>query len=234
MGPLKIDLGCGSAKREGGYLGLDYVPGPGVDHVVDLTSDRYPLEDDSVDAVFSAHFLEHIDEPNHVFSEIGRVCRDGASIEFWTPYAFSDEAFLYGHLHFMTEQHWMHFCVSHRDVFSEMLRGRWQLKNIDFVIAPETVTELNRNGVDMDFAVKYLKGVVKEFGVDIEFHRDLEVPASIPTRTWSHTRWGDRHELRADLPANRSSAGSIRRVHHKLRRRFLGSDLGSLFRHVRG
>ena len=78
---VRIDLGCGNAKRDG-YLGLDYVEGDQVDHVLDLTHDRYPFEDDSVDAVFSAHFLEHIDEPNHVFGEIGRVCKDGALIEF--------------------------------------------------------------------------------------------------------------------------------------------------------
>jgi predicted SAM-dependent methyltransferase len=230
---INIDLGCGNAKRDG-YIGLDYVAGEQVDHVLDLTADRYPIDDASVDAVFSAHFLEHIDEPNHVFSEIGRVCRDGAKIEFWTPYAFSDEAFLYGHTHFMTEQLWMHFCVSHRDAFAEMLGGRWLLRNIDFVVAPETASELRRHGVSMDFAIKYLKGVVKEFGVDIEFRRDLDAPVSMPARSWSTTRWGDRRPLVADLPGNRDATGFVHRVHHKLRRRFIGSDLGSLFRHVDG
>ena len=37
--------------------------------------------------------------------------RTAPSIEFWTPYAFTNEAFLYGHLHFLTEETWMHFCV---------------------------------------------------------------------------------------------------------------------------
>src|SRR6478672_1639625 len=109
--PVQIDLGCGNAKKEG-YIGLDYV------------------EMEQVDPVFSAHFLEHIEEPNHVFSEIGRIAKDGARIEFWTPYAFTNEAFLYGHLHFLTEEMWMHFCYSHRDVFLGMLGGRWQLNRI--------------------------------------------------------------------------------------------------------
>ncbi len=116
MTSVQVDLGCGNAKQEG-YIGLDYVEMDQVDHVLDLTRDRYPFEDRSVDAVFSAHFLEHIEEPNHVFSEIGRIAKDGAKIEFWTPYAFTNEAFLYGHLHFLTEEMWMHFCYSHRDVF---------------------------------------------------------------------------------------------------------------------
>ena len=81
--PIRLDLGCGNAKRPG-FVGLDMFPGEQVDHVLDLTADPFPFADDTVDEVFSAHFLEHIEEPNHVFSEIGRVCRDGARIEFWT------------------------------------------------------------------------------------------------------------------------------------------------------
>jgi len=51
--PVRIDLGCGNVKREG-YVGLDYVAGDDVDHVLDLTHDRYPFDDSSVDEVFSA------------------------------------------------------------------------------------------------------------------------------------------------------------------------------------
>jgi len=39
---IKIDLGCGGAKKEG-FIGLDNVPAPGVDHVLDLLQDRFPV-----------------------------------------------------------------------------------------------------------------------------------------------------------------------------------------------
>src|SRR2546423_11387074 len=135
---IKVDLGCGGAKREG-FIGLDYVDLPGVDHVLDLTRDRYPFEDATVDHVFSSHFVEHLAAPNHVFMEIGRIWKDGATSEFWTPYAFSNGGFIYGHLAFLTEEVWMHFCYRYRDEHFEMLRGRWLLHNINYVIAPETV-----------------------------------------------------------------------------------------------
>ncbi len=192
--PVQIDLGCGNAKKEG-YIGLDYVEMEQVDHVLDLTADRYPFEDRSVDAVFSAHFLEHIEEPNHVFSEIGRIAKDGARIEFWTPYAFTNEAFLYGHLHFLTEEPWQHFCVSHRDVFLGMLGGRWQLNRIVYVIPPEVVAEMDAAGFSLDFAVRYLKGVVLEFGVEIEFRENPDIPVVIPERVYATTRFGDRKPL---------------------------------------
>jgi hypothetical protein len=99
-------LGRGSAKWEV-FIGLDNVAGPGVDHVLDLTKHRSPFGD-TVEHVFSARFLEHLKAPNHVFLEIARVCKDEAKIEFWTPYDFSNEAFLCGHETFLTEVHWMH------------------------------------------------------------------------------------------------------------------------------
>lgn len=190
-GPVRVDLGCGSAKREG-FIGLDFVEGPQVDHVVDLTAERFPFEDATVDEVFSAHFLEHIESPNHVMSEIGRICKDGARIEFWTPYAFSEEGFLYGHLHYLTEEPWMHFCVSHRDFFAEMLGGRWLLHRVNYVVPPPTKAELDAYGLPIEFAIKYLKGVVYEFGVEIEFRRDLAHAVVVPTRSWSTTRFGER------------------------------------------
>ena len=214
---VQIDLGCGSAKRPG-FIGLDFVDSPQVDHVLDLTRDRYPFDDASVDAVFSAHFLEHIDKPDHVFNQIGRIAKDGAHIEFWTPYAFSDEASLYGHLHYLTEEEWLHFCVLHRDEYVQMLGGRWLLHRINFVVLPETVAELADNGVAVDFAVKYFKGVVVEFGVEIEFRRDLDTPVVEPVRAWSTSRHGELHEFggRASPEASNGQIGVLRRAARRL------------------
>jgi SAM-dependent methyltransferase len=222
--PVRIDLGCGANKKTG-FLGLDFVDAPGVDHVLDLTKDRYPFDDASVDEVFSAHFLEHIEAPNNVFSEIGRIAKDGARIEFWTPYAFSDEASLYGHLHYLTEEEWLHFGVLHRDAHVQMLGGRWLLHRINFVVGGDTVAELAANGVAVDFAIKYFKGVVVEFGVEIEFERDLDTPAVTPVRAWSTSRYGERNPFPTastpqtstpQAPTTNGQTGTLRRVARKL------------------
>jgi SAM-dependent methyltransferase len=212
---VKIDLGCGGAKREG-YTGLDYMELPGVDHVLDLTKEPFPFEDGTVDEVFSAHFLEHIVSPNHVLSEIGRVCRDGAKVEIWTPYAFSNEAFAYGHEHFLTEAMWTQLCVSHRDLFLDMLLGRWQLLSFTYVIPMVIQADLARNDVTLDFAVRYLKDVVEEFGVEIEFRTELDIPPTLPTRYWTDTRFGVRHDLattqRSDPPPPVSPSTRVARA----------------------
>lgn len=187
----RVDLGCGTAKRPG-FIGLDLFELPGVDHVIDLTADPFPFEDDSVDEVFSAHFLEHIDEPNHVFEEIGRVCRDGARIEVWTPYAWTNEAFLYGHLHCISEEMWNHLGLSHRDAYTGMLKGRWLLRRFIFAIEQATIDDLSARGVDLDFAVRYLKGVVHEFGVEIEYRSEIDVAPLVPERVYATERFGPR------------------------------------------
>jgi SAM-dependent methyltransferase len=186
---LKIDLGCGGAKRDG-FIGLDLFDALGVDHVLDLTTASFPFPDASVDHVFSSHFLEHIPIPNHLFSEIGRVCKEGAKIEFWTPYGFSNEAFLYGHEMFLTEEVWLHFCVRHRDHHLGILKGRWLLNSINFVVLPHVQNELAAQRIPLAFAVKHLNNVVHEFGVDINFTRDLDVPPLEPSLVIRTERFG--------------------------------------------
>jgi SAM-dependent methyltransferase len=189
--PIRIDIGCGRAKREG-FIGLDSIAGPGVDHVLDLTKDRLPFEDATVDHVFSSHFLEHIRAPYGLLSEIARVCKDGATIEFWTPYAFSNEAFLYGHEVLLTEETWMHF---YRDNWANVMCGRWLILNINYVVLPEKEKELLKNGVSVDFAIRYFKSVVAEFGVEMVFRRDPTLAPIMPRRTYSHSRVGQRFSL---------------------------------------
>jgi SAM-dependent methyltransferase len=220
---VRVDLGCGNARREG-FVGLDQFPGPQVDEVLDLTADRYPFDDDSVDEVFSAHFLEHIDVPNHVFEETGRICKDGARIEFWTPYAFTNEAFLYGHVHGITEEMWLHLGLSHRDAYLPLLRGRWQLDRFVFVVDQSIVDELTSHGVDLDFAIRYYKGVVHELGVEITYRADPSVPPTIPERVYASTRWGERRPLTSSARPLAAPGLTDRAVH---RAKALGRRLQS-------
>ena len=38
---MKIDIGCGG-KKKGGFIGLDQYLMPGVDHVLDIGTERWP------------------------------------------------------------------------------------------------------------------------------------------------------------------------------------------------
>jgi hypothetical protein len=140
--------------------------------------------------------------PNNVLSEIGRVCRDGARIEIWTPYAFSSEAFLYGHEAFLSDLPWLHFCVSHRDAHAAMLRGVWQLERVVYVVDPAVRAEIEALGMPLAAAIRYWQGVVREFGVEIRYRTDAAAPVVHPEYLWSDQRHGGvRHRLADATPA---------------------------------
>jgi hypothetical protein len=105
----------------------------------------------------------------------------------------------------------MHFCVVHRDLFLEMLGGRWQLHRIVYVIPPETVAEVESAGFSLDFGVRYLKGIVLELGVEIEFREDPDVAVVTPERVYATSRPGKRLPLvRKRLPLRRSLGAKLR------------------------
>jgi len=69
---LKLDVGCGQNKKKG-FLGIDILGSQGIDFVLDITNEKLPLQDNSVDEVFSNHFFEHIDSPKEALEELIRV-----------------------------------------------------------------------------------------------------------------------------------------------------------------
>lgn len=90
----KIDLGCGSNKKKG-YTGIDILPLPNVDYVVNLEKGLDFLPDNSVSEFFSYHFFEHIDNIELMLSEIYRTLKpEGKCIiivpHFSNPYYYSD------------------------------------------------------------------------------------------------------------------------------------------------
>ena len=194
---LCIDIGCGYAKREG-FVGLDKDAAPGVDHVVDVEREPLPFSDRSVGRIFSSHCLEHLADQALIFHEMSRVAANGATLEIWTPYAWTDEAFIYTHRTFFTELHYLHPCVMFPDHWKDILGARWQLREFQFVVNETVQADLVRNGVSLDFALKYLKGVAIEFGTHITIWHDDPPPASPPVRTSSTTRDGARRPIEPD------------------------------------
>ena len=57
--PLRLDLGCGP-RPKAGFMGIDLCEAPGV-VPFDLASGMpWPFEDESVDALYSSHLIEHL------------------------------------------------------------------------------------------------------------------------------------------------------------------------------
>lgn len=89
-----LDLGCGrgdqmAALEELGFstIGIDHEAGPNVAHVCDFGDQPLPLDDNSVDVVFSKSVIEHLYLPQikHYMSEIMRVLKPGGYVAIFTP-----------------------------------------------------------------------------------------------------------------------------------------------------
>jgi SAM-dependent methyltransferase len=92
--PLRIDLGCGTRKKEG-FLGVDSIQFPGVDVVSDLATKPWPWKDSTVDEANASHFLEHLEakERIHFVNELYRVLKPGAKAVVITPHWNSTRAY---------------------------------------------------------------------------------------------------------------------------------------------
>lgn len=196
MQNLKIDIGCGGAKKAG-FLGVDYVAFPGVDYVVDLNVDALPFPDQSVSHIFTSHFLEHVTNLrwDGLFKEMTRVAQDKAQIEIWNPYVFTNAAFISGHLSQPNEDQYLHMGVWFPAQWSQALGAYWIIKEFQYVVPEQTLIDLAENDIPLHHALRYYKEVVREFGVFIEVCRS-EYHAVKPIKTFSvESRDGERHLL---------------------------------------
>jgi ubiquinone/menaquinone biosynthesis C-methylase UbiE len=192
---IKLDIGCGGHKKAG-CIGIDVMALPGVDQVLDLTVQKLPFADQTVSYIFSSHFFEHVLEPNLIFPEITRVAQNGAQLEFWTPYSFSNSAFLSGHVSYLNEDHYLHICVYHPDFWAKALGGHWLFKEIQYIVSEQTLVDLYKQKIPLDYALKYYKEVIVEFGVFMEVRHDYNGTAILPQKTFSTQRDGTKYQLK--------------------------------------
>lgn len=82
-----VDLGCGTRKMKGS-IGMDIVAVSGVDVVANMGT-GLPFKNDSLDAIYAYHVLEHMDDFLAIMGEIWRVCRHGARAYIKVPHASS-------------------------------------------------------------------------------------------------------------------------------------------------
>src|SRR3989344_1973734 len=75
----KLNIGCGDDIRKG-FVNLDYFKLPGVGVVHDLNHFPWPFKENTFDAVYASHVLEHVDDLVKTMREIHRICKNGAEI----------------------------------------------------------------------------------------------------------------------------------------------------------
>jgi tetratricopeptide (TPR) repeat protein len=144
-GNLRVDLGCGGRKAVG-CLGVDIVPGPGVDVVADLTR-RFPFEDGSVAYLRAYDAIEHWPDKLHTMNEIWRVCEPGARVELRVPStdgrgAFQDPT----HVSYWNPNSFYYYSVDHAPYLNLCrtygFKGAFKIEEIREIKEPENVVHL--------------------------------------------------------------------------------------------
>ncbi|PIP35048.1 MAG: hypothetical protein COS92_08510 [Desulfobacterales bacterium CG07_land_8_20_14_0_80_52_14] len=189
---LKLDVGCGQNKKKG-FLGIDIAGSQGVDFVLDITNEKLPLPDNSVDEVFSNHFFEHIDSPKEALEELIRVSVERATFEIWTPYLKSDEAFLLGHRHFYNETIWRHICIEYPHFWLKDVEATLRLDKFYYVLKPDAVAELERLKIPLFFALKHMFNIASEMGAIMTVIKGKDakgIPCAEPEQFVSLSRQG--------------------------------------------
>ena len=92
---IELELGCGNSKRNRQSIGVDILDYPDVDIVGDVYEVLASFPAQSVDAVYSYHFVEHVSDVPKLLSELARIVKPNGSVEFVAPhfsnpYFFSD------------------------------------------------------------------------------------------------------------------------------------------------
>lgn len=104
---MKLELGGsgwnGRHSRGDGWVNIDLHEAADVRH--NLESLPWPFADDSIEAVYSSHCLEHLANPHSICREIARVCKAGAPIEIRVPHPNSQLAMTWDHKHVFSPTH---------------------------------------------------------------------------------------------------------------------------------
>ena len=85
ISPIRLDIGCGNCTKAG-CIGMDKIDF-GQEILWDLDND-IPLPDNSVEYIYSSHFVEHLDQRQieNLFVEMSRVLKDKGIIEVRCPH----------------------------------------------------------------------------------------------------------------------------------------------------
>lgn len=142
---LRLNLGSGE-RRIDGFLNVDCVPLAGVDILADLNEPLAELPNDSVEAVYARHTLEHVGKLTELLAELHRVTRADGRIEvivphFSNPYGYSDPT----HVRFFGLYSFYYLCDAadqpRRKVPNFYTGTRFRVESVQFNLLKESLGE---------------------------------------------------------------------------------------------
>jgi SAM-dependent methyltransferase len=138
---MKLNVGCGGDYRVG-YINVDHpMSKTRHDISIDLESDKWALDSESVDEILCNDMLEHLSRPDKAMFEMHRILKKGGILIGQVPYAKSDGAYqCMEHRWFFTEKSFDAFCSGDNFYvcYGTPLFKKEYVKLIDVSISPKT------------------------------------------------------------------------------------------------
>lgn len=129
---MKLEIGGGRTPRGEGFLNCDILDC--ADIVIDLEKGKLPFEDNSVDEVYSAHCLEHVNNAVAVLAEVLRICRVGATVEMRLPHWLHPMASCSGHVHVLSDRQVEIWCSHPENFWPDSIKSFRLVKPIHYQI----------------------------------------------------------------------------------------------------
>lgn len=89
---IKLDIGCWDYPMKW-FLGIDKRNLLNATYILNLDKEKLPFGDESVDEIYSSHFLEHVQDVESVFLEFIRVLKVWSKMKIIVPFYSSPVAF---------------------------------------------------------------------------------------------------------------------------------------------
>lgn len=164
--PIKLNLACGQTKIDG-FIGIDIERLDGVDIVWDLEEYPWPFQDNSVDEIFSSHFIEHAEDLISFMDEIYRILKPQSKATIIAPYYSSIRAWQDPtHKRAISEFTFLYFNKNWRD---QNKLNHYNIKSdFDFNYGYQMYPEwMNRAEEARAFAMKYYWNVISDIHITL-------------------------------------------------------------------
>ena len=166
--PVKLNVGCGRDIRDG-YVNIDGVALPGIDHRVDLddcAATPLPLPDDHFQELELSHVLEHLKNPLPLMQELYRVAAPGGRLLVKVPHAGHDDAWVDPtHVRAIVPQTFAYFGQPRYVDMDYGYTGDWRVERCDLIVPRDVFDKLGRDKVRQ--AVFLYRNVAKEIIVEL-------------------------------------------------------------------
>ncbi len=130
--PEVLHLGCGKKKYQGSY-GVDCSRLSDADLVWDLEQRPWPLPENTFKTAYLVSVLEHVDDVVGVMEELHRVCRPGAEIRIYAPFASSHHVWTDPtHKRGFTSQSFKYFTEDFAENYFEYSTVRYRILDVRY------------------------------------------------------------------------------------------------------